>query len=111
MDLQMISVAVTVGAAVLGLLVAFGRMALGQFERRIGAIFEQLQASISAEREQMQMMKRQLESLSQTLPIEYVRREDWIRFSSVIDTKLDRLGDGVTQVRSDVMRLYSQRGG
>lgn len=98
MDLQMISVAVTVGAAVLGLLIAFGRMALGQFERRIGASFEQLQASIAGEREQVAAIKRQVEALSQSLPIEYVRREDWIRFSNVIDSKLDRLSD---QARSD----------
>lgn len=29
------------------------------------------------------------------LPNEYVRREDWIRFSSLIDTKLDRLNEKI----------------
>lgn len=112
MDMQTISVIVTVGAAVLALLVAFGRMALGQFERRIGAGFEQLQTSIAGEREQMAAMKRQLETLSQTLPIEYVRREDWIRFSSVIDAKLDRLGERLSDLtRAELARLTTaQRG-
>lgn len=105
MDLQMISVAVTVGAAVLGLLVAFGRMALGQFERRIGAGFEQLQAAIAGEREQVASIKRQVEALSQALPVEYVRREDWLRFSSVIDNKLDRLSD---QSRADSNQMRAE---
>lgn len=106
MEMQTIGVIVTVGAAVLGLLVAFGRMALGQFERRIGAGFEQLQNSIAAEREQMASMKKQLDTLSQTLPLEYVRREDWIRFSSVIDTKLDRLGERLSDLtRAELARV------
>ena len=106
MDLQMISVAVTVGAAVLGLLVAFGRMALGQFERRISAGFEQLQDSIAGERAQVASIKRQVEALSQSLPVEYVRREDWIRFSSVIDTKLDRLSERLSDLtRAELARV------
>lgn len=112
MDIQMVSVIVTVGAAVLALLVAFGRMALGQFERRISAGFEQLQHSINGEREQVASIKRQVEALSQSLPIEYVRREDWVRFSSVIDTKLDRLGERLSDLtRAELARVSAiQRG-
>lgn len=33
------------------------------------------------------------------LPLEYVRREDFIRFDTVINVKLDRLHDLITNMR------------
>jgi len=38
------------------------------------------------------------------VPVEYVRREDWIRFSATIDGKLDRLRDDMESKLDDVNR-------
>jgi hypothetical protein len=40
-----------------------------------------------------------------TLPLDYVRREDWIRFSSTIDAKIDGLRE---EIRGDLrdMKLH-----
>ncbi|MEW5763702.1 MAG: hypothetical protein ACOYXN_00475 [Acidobacteriota bacterium] len=38
-------------------------------------------------------LERQILRLEGQLPNEYVRREDWIRFSASIDAKLDRLNE------------------
>jgi chromosome segregation ATPase len=47
-------------------------------------------ASVNDKAEQIERDVRQLATM---LPNEYVRREDWIRFSNTIDHKLDRLND------------------
>ena len=43
-------------------------------------------------------MEKDLLKLQAELPREYVRREDWIRFSSSIDAKLDHLRDKLDRV-------------
>ncbi len=113
MDIQQVSVIATVGAAVLGLLLAFGRMALGQFERRIGEKFSGLETSMREENRQLGELKREFQEHIKALPMEYVRREDWIRFSSLIDAKLDRLGERLSDLqRAELQRLSGMnRGG
>lgn len=110
MDLQMIGIVVTVGVFMLGLLVTMTRLALGQFERRISELLAGVQKSIADEAAQARELKRQVEALIQSLPVEYVRREDWIRFSTVIDAKLDRVGDRISDLtRAELARMTQQQ--
>ncbi|HEY6394794.1 MAG TPA: hypothetical protein VIX12_05200 [Candidatus Binataceae bacterium] len=52
-------------------------------------------------------IERELFELRASLPLEYVRREDWIRFSGTLDAKLDAMRD---EMREDIAaikeRLY-----
>ncbi len=108
-------VAVTLLVAFVGLVFGFGRVLLGQFERRLqersAAIADLRQAErdagekrlvgieVSLEKEAGRIgdLLGRIEKLNVTLPLEYVRREDWIRFSATIDAKLDKLAEMIHQ--------------
>ncbi len=40
-------------------------------------------------------LEKQLTDLRVNLPLEYVRREDWIRFSSTLDAKMDAMREEI----------------
>ena len=45
--------------------------------------------------------------LKAQLPLEYVRREDWIRFSSTLDAKLDAMR---AELRDEIYELKERLG-
>ena len=56
------------------------------------------------------LLERELLQLKATLPVEYVRREDWIRFSGSLDAKLDAMREEMREEIADVKeRLYAGR--
>jgi hypothetical protein len=55
-------------------------------------------------------LERQLTDLRVNLPLEYVRREDWIRFSGTLDAKLDAMREEMREQIAEVKeRLYAGR--
>lgn len=112
-QLDMREVLILIGAFV-ALVFGFGRLLLAQFEKRMNERFEgQTKLRKEEKRTQYQRMEtiedameqaaehiagvaERVEKLHRDLPLEYVRREDWIRFASTIDAKLDRLADMIT---------------
>jgi hypothetical protein len=88
---------------------AFGKVLLDQFEKRLGekfraqeqlrseasarwdARFDELQKNSQQEAQNWHRVERELLKLQADLPREYVRREDHIRFETVITAKLDSL--------------------
>lgn len=93
-------VAATLLVAFFGGLFAFGKLLLVQFEKRMDErkdenrrAIERLENSLAAEREQIRVLQEEVRSAVNSLPLQYVRREDWIRFSATIDHKLDRLAE------------------
>jgi hypothetical protein len=52
-------------------------------------------------------VERQMMRLKAQLPLEYVRREDWIRFSSTLDAKLDAMR---TELRAEMTELKERLG-
>jgi hypothetical protein len=55
-------------------------------------------------------VERGLYELRAALPLEYVRREDWIRFSGTLDAKLDSIRDEVREEIATLKdRLYAGR--
>ena len=55
-------------------------------------------------------LEKQLIELRVNLPLEYVRREDWIRFSGTLDAKLDAMREEVREQIAEVKeRLYAGR--
>ncbi|MDO8432052.1 MAG: hypothetical protein Q7S58_06525 [Candidatus Binatus sp.] len=62
------------------------------------------------EAERWQEIERGLFDLRAMLPLEYVRREDWIRFGGTLDAKLDALREEMREDISGVKeRLYAGR--
>ena len=104
--------AVSLVLAFLGCMFAFGKILLAQFDRRIADRFsaqdkawdlqlDALKTRQAEENIQLAHLREKLDDLSRVLPLEYVRREDHIRFSAVIDHKLDRLAELVMQTRGN----------
>jgi hypothetical protein len=55
-------------------------------------------------------LEKQMVELRVNLPLEYVRREDWIRFSGTLDAKLDAMREEVREQIAEVKeRLYAGR--
>lgn len=107
--------AATMCLALLGFMFAFGKILMSQFEARMSERFaaqdlvrqtqmEALKEQLVRDGEGTAALKEQVHLLGRTLPLEYVRREDWIRFSASIDHKLDRLAELVIESKLGVAR-------
>ena len=75
-----------------------GKLLLAQTQRHMDARFAMVSASMAnieasnkEEAQQWKQVERDLMNLRAELPLEYVRREDYIRGQSVIEAKLDGL--------------------
>ncbi len=55
------------------------------------AMFKRNQRLMSHDDDRWTQLERAIYELRVLLPIEYVRREDWIRFSATLDAKMDGL--------------------
>ena len=78
---------ITLVLAFLGLLIGFGKYMLAQIDRRITGIEQQNRT----EAEGWKRIERELLELRAELPVQYVRREDYVRGQTVIESKLDSL--------------------
>ena len=64
-------------------------------------------ASLVRGSSRVEAVARELYELRAQLPIEYVRREDWIRFSGTLDAKLDALREEMREEIAAIKeRLY-----
>ncbi len=101
-------IAVVLGLAFLGLVFGFGRMLLSQFEKRMNERFDAqdkqrdarlkaIEDKQSVENLRLTNLSNEVHSLNSILPLRYVQRDDWIRFASQIDHKIDRLGELFTR--------------
>ena len=55
-------------------------------------------------------LEKQVIELRVHIPLEYVRREDWIRFSGTLDAKLDAMREEMREEIAEVKkRLYAGR--
>jgi len=67
--------------------------------------FTALQNAANKEAEQLQRVEKDLLKMQAELPEKYVRREDWIRFSAVIDAKQDTLSEKISRVDMTLQRV------
>lgn len=100
---------VTLLIAFLGFVFAAGKVLLGQISKRLDerfaaqelmreeaqkhwdTKFRAIEAASREEATQWQRVERELLSLKADLPVQYVRREDYIRNQTVIEAKIDRV--------------------
>lgn len=97
--------------AFFGAVWAFGKVLVGQFDKRLDERFAAQEITRTEAKAHWELRFNQLDALSRKteqdvqtlraeLPAEYVRREDWIRFSVAIDHKIDtihRVLDGIRE--------------
>lgn len=90
--------AISLGLSIIGGFAVLGRFALAQFERREDERHAALHAQMAGiervtreEAAQWQRIERELLSLKADLPLNYVRRDDFVRVQSIIESKLDGL--------------------
>lgn len=90
----------TIGGFVLGAIYAMARMIVSQMRASLAQRFDLMEARFTQLEETTKeldatnnKLEREVEQFNRLLPLEYVRREDWIRFSASIDAKLDRLAE------------------
>lgn len=83
---------------VISVLIAFftfaagvGKMLLLQTQQHIDRRFETLEKVYSREADNWMRVERDLNSLRSELPLNYVRRDDYIRGQSVLESKMDAL--------------------
>lgn len=65
---------------------------VGQFDERLGHLADKG----DGRSKEIRRIERDLNELEKRLPLEYVQRDDWIRFSGMIDAKLEKLHDAIT---------------
>jgi hypothetical protein len=89
-DATIASVMLAAWCAVVG---GAGKLLLHLYDARARDRHAQLAEALAREGERLTELQRRVDRIHHTLPLEYVRREDWIRFSASIDAKLDRLAE------------------
>lgn len=92
-DIKVIGYAITIFLAWTALLVGIIKVL---FERSVKALeqrFESNESRITRLTERHEKLDKEYRELLAKLPMLFVQREDWIRFSTSIDTKLDWLRD------------------
>jgi len=99
--------------ALLGILVGVVRFGLAQEKKHQSVLHTQLIARLDANEEankehaaQRLQMEREMLQLKADLPLQYVRRDDYIRGQSVIESKLDALAS-----KLEVAQLRALNGG
>lgn len=70
---------------------AFGRILLGQIDKRLDERFAVQAALLQGTTGKVDKLERDFLEWRAELPIHYVRREDYVRGQSVIEAKLDAL--------------------
>lgn len=82
----------------IGELITFGAALIGAFWTLLTLLFKQFQKSITKQFEALEndakewsRIERELLTFKADLPLNYVRREDYVRNQSVIEAKLDAL--------------------
>ena len=85
-----------------GLVASWNMILLGvirTFMSRNSETLEKRMAGLASIADRNQGIERQILELKAELPINYVRKEDFIRHEVVINTKLDRLRDLIEDIR------------
>lgn len=106
---QLLGLAGTLLASMAGVALTLGKWLLGQFERRLDqrfrlqeeirlatqkhwdSQFSSLEKAAAKEAKEWQRIERDILLMKADLPVQYVRRDDYIRNQSIIEAKLDGL--------------------
>lgn len=79
--------------------------ARAEAQKHWDALFGGLKLALNAETQTVAKLEKDFLALRAELPLQYVRREDWIRFSAVIEAKQDRDGERLVALNTAMGRL------
>lgn len=96
---QLLGFGVTLLTGFAGIIFTAGKLIAGQFERRMNDRFTALQKAREAEAAGISNLERQFMQFQADLPLQYVRREDYVMGQSVVMAKLDGLADKIDKVQ------------
>jgi F0F1-type ATP synthase membrane subunit b/b' len=95
-----------------GMIWAFGKVLMSQFEKRLDERFDAIEAArtaagsaLKSELEQLKNVERDFLKFQVDLPLQYVRREDYIRGQSVLEAKQDALFRMMELVRIEIAQV------
>lgn len=75
------------------------RILLSLYEKRLAERFDAIVLKLDAEASQLRNLERDFLLLKAQLPIDYVRRDDFVRTQTVIEAKLDGLALRIENVQ------------
>lgn len=101
-SLQMIALAIAGLAAWSGCFLWAINKLLDRNEKRLDERLHAMQLEMGKSFGRVESVERDLLQLKADLPTQYVRRDDWIRFSNVIDAKLDVIRNMVDTLKEKI---------
>lgn len=107
--LQITGILVGLLLAYLGTLWAVIRWLLDRYLKQFDERWCELQASAKRGMDEYVRMDKEIMTLRAELPQQYVRREDWIRFGSVLDAKLEKLSSSIQVLSINVETLRDRQ--
>lgn len=99
MDWEMIAVFVGVFIAWNAFLVGIIRYFIVRSLAGVDKKFDDIEGDIEKESERRRELETRLHDLETDLPNRFVQREDWIRFSTVIDKKMDKFNEKLDGIK------------
>lgn len=82
---------ISMALSFLGMLAAGGKMLLTQIEKRLNERFEALEVARKESESGWARLEREFLEFRADMPLNYVRREDYLRGQTIIESKLDAL--------------------
>lgn len=119
---EVLGVGVGLVASVLGAMWWLAKIIVAQQQKLLAAQFEaqaaqwkaqtdshaakllELERRIGSETEATRQLQQELHQLRNELPQRFVMREDFVRFSSVVEAKIDRLHEKIDDLRGEYAR-------
>lgn len=83
----------------LGIVAAWSLVIIATTRFTLARSFQHYDDKIQAQEKAAQRLATELLEMKADLPLNYLRKEDFIRHEVVINTKLDRLGDQIAYIR------------
>lgn len=104
-------IVVTVGTFLLSILTGIIGYFLNKHMGRVD-LLEQLVGELRKENDsKAQQLRKEFEDLKAQLPFLYVLREDWIRYQTAIERKLDQIISTVTELKIQAAQTQTKGGG
>ena len=102
MNWEMIGVGVAGLGLMEGLFLWAAKWLLDRSQKQVCERLDNIEAANSKRQDEIQALARDIMKLKVELAKEYVRREDFIRHTAIIDAKLDAIKEALERVREKV---------
>lgn len=88
---RLVGFGITLLSGFAGVIFTAGKLFAAQFERRLNERFDSIRSAHDREMRGISRVERDFMAFKAELPVQYVRREDYVRGQSIVEAKLDGL--------------------